>query len=70
MSNSFDKHFKYVLIIKNFHPQVILHKDNMLGHSVRSSFHTRPTVLATLVFEGSRHPNFMNPFEYGQSFIG
>ena len=20
--------------------------------------------------EGSRHPNFMNPFEYGQSFIG
>ena len=20
--------------------------------------------------EGSRHPNFMNPFEYGQTFLG
>ena len=46
MSNSFNKHFKYVLIIKKIHPQVTLHKDDMLGHSVRLSFHTRPTVLA------------------------
>ena len=23
-----------------------------------------------VIFEGSRHPNFLNPFEYGQSFIG
>ena len=23
-----------------------------------------------IILEGSGHPNFMNPFEYGQSFIG
>ena len=25
---------------------------------------------SNIIFEGSRHPNFMNPFEHGQSFIG
>ena len=25
---------------------------------------------SNIIFEGSRHPNFMNPFENGQSFIG
>ena len=25
---------------------------------------------SNLILEGSRHPKFMNPFEYGQSFIG
>ena len=27
-------------------------------------------ITINIIFEGSRHPNFMNPFEYGQSFIG
>ena len=25
---------------------------------------------SNIILEGFRHPNFMNPFEYGQSFIG
>ena len=25
---------------------------------------------SNIISEGSRHLNFMNPFEYGQSFIG
>ena len=25
---------------------------------------------SNIIWEGSRHPNIMNPFDYGQSFIG
>ena len=25
---------------------------------------------SNIIFEGSKHLNFMNPFEYGQTFIG
>ena len=27
-------------------------------------------IIFNIIFEGSRHPNFLNPFELGQSFIG
>ena len=43
-------------------------------NKVRQKFQTpldqQKNQKSNIILEGSRHPKFMNPFEYGQAFIG